>query len=101
MLGAQGEQCPCQPTWPRADLDHRHVVDLAGGAGNLLRDVEIEKKVLAERFERVEPMPGDHLAQRRQSIKCGHSRALSMPFAPPSSAPRSGSSAWPCQSRED
>src|SRR5690606_21464418 len=38
------------------------------GAGNPCRQIEVEQKILAERFTRRKVVAGDHLAQRRQVV---------------------------------
>ena len=40
-----------KPAGTRANLDHRDACEVAGGAGDPRRQIEIEEKVLAERFD--------------------------------------------------
>ncbi len=69
---ALGEQCPRQSAGAGADLDHVDAVERAGRAGDAGGEVEIEEKVLAERFSCSETVPADHLAQRREIIEGAH-----------------------------
>ena len=63
-----GEKRPCQATGAGADLDDGRLFERAGGACDARGQIEIEEKILAERFLCGEPMRGDHLAQRRQGV---------------------------------
>jgi hypothetical protein len=47
------------------------VGEVAGGAGDPARQVQIEEEVLAERASGAEPVAGDDLAQRRQAGRVG------------------------------
>ncbi len=54
-----------RPPGAGADLDNCCIRERPGGASDTRGEVEIEKKVLAEIFLRVEAVRRDHLAQRR------------------------------------
>ena len=82
---SRGKQRPGQAARSRADLDHRDAGEVAGGACDPRRQVEVEEEVLAERLDRPEAVPGNDLAQRRQSrrsaliapLRCAVSSAAS------------------------
>ena len=63
--GAERQQRAGEAARPRAYLENRRVSERPGGARNSLRQIEIEKKILSERFSRNETMSANDLAQRR------------------------------------
>ncbi len=68
MARAFGEKRPRQTAGAGTDFDDCGICKRAGGACNSRSEIEIEEKILAERLFGGEPMRGDDLAQRRQSI---------------------------------
>src|SRR5690606_25242270 len=93
-FGAECQDGARQAAGAGADLDHRMVLDGAGGAGDLLRQVKIEKEVLAERLPGVQPVPLDDVAKRRKSVGRGHRRLslMACSLRASSSASRSAAS---------
>ena len=67
-MRALRQQSPRQPAGAGADLDDGRIIERSGGAGDARGEIEVEEKILAERFFRVEPVTRDDLAQRRQSV---------------------------------
>src|SRR5690606_21258749 len=71
-----GNDAPCaiceegagQASGAGAHLHDGRVLQVAGRAGDLAGQVEIEKKVLPERLLRPQFMAIDHVAQRRKAI---------------------------------
>src|SRR5262249_33873660 len=61
-----------EPAGAGADLDHGHAGERTRGARDAAGEVEIEQKILAERFLGGKAVPSDHLAQRRQIIGRAH-----------------------------
>ena len=59
-----------------ADLDHGHVVERTGGAGDAAGEVEIVEEILSERLLGGELVRGDDFAKRRQTVG-GEAHALS------------------------
>ncbi len=55
-----------QPARPRPDLDHVPPGQVAGLPGDARGQVGVEQEMLAERAARIQPVPRDDLAQRRQ-----------------------------------
>ena len=51
------------------NFDNRRIGQRRGGARNAARKIEIEKKILAERFFGQKSMRGDDPAQRRQTVE--------------------------------
>ena len=74
---AFGEQRPREPAGAGPDLDHGDAFERARGAGDAAGEIEVEQKVLAERFLRGKLVPPDHVAQRRQAVGrgCAHASA--------------------------
>ena len=68
VAGALGEQRAGQAAGAGADLEHVAGGEVAGAAGDLGGQVEVEQEVLAERLARREAVRGDDLAQRRQAV---------------------------------
>ena len=66
--GTRGQQGAGKAAGARTDLDDRRVGKIAGGARNAARQVQVEKKILSERFLRRQPMSRDDLAERRKSV---------------------------------
>ena len=60
------QQRPCQPAGPRANLDDGCVVEWSGCAGDTAREVQVEEEMLPEDLARMEPVPSDDVAQRRE-----------------------------------
>ncbi len=73
--GAGGKQRPRQPARTGPHLDHGHPGEVAGGAGDARRQVEIEQEILAECLQRRQPVPRDHLAKRREIVDMAHAMA--------------------------
>jgi hypothetical protein len=67
-MGAKREQSPRQSARAGTDLDDRDALQRAGGARDPRGKVEIEKKILAERFPGCEIVPADDFAKRRQIV---------------------------------
>ena len=64
------QQCPRQAARPGTDLQHGTAGKIAGGAGDLRGQIQIEQEVLTERFACGQSMPGNDLSQRRQLGRC-------------------------------
>ena len=63
------EQCPREPAGAGTNFDNRRIGQRRGGARDAARKIEIEKKILAERFFGQKSMRGGDLAQRRQTVE--------------------------------
>jgi hypothetical protein len=61
------EQSAGKPARTGPDLDHRSRGQVAGGAGDATREVEVEQKMLTKRLARRQPMPRDDITKRRQT----------------------------------
>ncbi len=68
FASAFGEQRPGEPAGTWADLDNGRIGQGRGGARDAAGEIEIEQKILAQRFFRQEAMRAGHLAQRRKAI---------------------------------
>src|SRR5205823_7671469 len=75
--GAVRQESACETAGPGADFHDRNACKRPSGAGNACREVEIEQKILAERFLGAQIVSPDHLAQRRQIIDRGHAGSAS------------------------
>ena len=63
-----------QPARAGADLDHRLPAQIAGGADDAPREVEIEQEMLAQTSPGADAVAGDDLAERRQGFSQRPSR---------------------------
>ena len=68
LFRAMGEQRAREAAGSGADFDDDDPVERAGGARDAPGEVQVEEKILAERLLGLEPVRGDDLAQRRQSV---------------------------------
>src|SRR6185437_11185980 len=75
---AEREQRAGQSARTGADLDHGCVFERARGAGDPRRQIEVEQKILAERFSGGQRMLTNDLAQRRQVIDRAHAGCIAM-----------------------
>ena len=64
-----------EPAGTGADLDHGDTVERSARAGDARREIEVEQKVLAQRFFRLQLVLADHVAKRRQSVDLAHAIA--------------------------
>ena len=87
-LGAQRQQRARQSAGAGADLDDGGVFERTGGARDARGEVEVEQKILAERFARRQGMFADDVAQRRQIVDRAHPGLASPPCARRAAAPR-------------
>ena len=62
------EQRARQAAGAGSNFDDDRVVEGSCGAGDARSEIEVEQKILAERFFRVESIARDDVAQRRQSV---------------------------------
>jgi hypothetical protein len=86
---AQRQQCARQAAWARSDLDDGGVFERAGAAGDPRREIEVEQKILTQRFARRQSVFANDVAQRRQIVDRGHvGRAAAMRAASRSAAAR-------------
>ena len=77
--GRQDRSGQSARAWP--DLEHAHSFERAGGPRHPACQVEVEEKVLSERFPWQEPMRAHHLPQRRQLVDLAHRRDRAAPAA--------------------
>ena len=70
-----------------------------GGARDPRGEVEVEQKILTERFACRQGVFANDVAQRRQVVDRAHARTSSPPSGRRAAAPRSGSTDWPCRCR--
>ena len=75
VAGALGEERAGEAAGAGADLEHVAGGEVAGAAGDLRGQVEVEEEVLAERLARREAVRGDHLAERRERVRVALMRA--------------------------
>lgn len=69
LAGAGEEKGAGEAAGTGSDLDRRALAEIAGGTRDLAGQVEVEKEVLAESLDRLELVPADDLAERRQRLK--------------------------------
>jgi hypothetical protein len=67
-LGAERQQRAGEPAGAGTDLQHRDAGERSRRPGDACSEVEIEQKILTERFLGDETMPANDFAQRRQAI---------------------------------
>jgi len=72
MPRAQRQQGTRQPARTWTDLDDRCIFKRTRGACDPRGQIEVEQKVLAERFARRQGMLADYLAERREIIDRAH-----------------------------
>jgi hypothetical protein len=70
--GAEREQRAGQPARAGADLDDGGILERGGGARNPCRQIEIEQKILAERFAGRQRVGANDLAQWREVVDRAH-----------------------------
>src|SRR5689334_11122898 len=66
------QQRACQAAGAWADLDDGAFGDIACGARDLACQIEVEKKILPERFFRRQSVALDHIAERRKAVRSRH-----------------------------
>src|SRR5262249_59459074 len=72
---ACGEKRTGEPARPGTDRDGVHALERTRRARDASGEVEIEKKILAERLLGSETVSADHLAERRKIIDGAHARS--------------------------
>ena len=90
--GAFGDQRAGQATRSGPDLDHRHAVEPAAGAGDPRGEIEVEQEILAERFSGRELVTADDVPQRWQIVDRAHDAAADAAAARSLAASRAASS---------
>src|SRR5262249_56143468 len=75
--GPLGEQRGCEAAGTGPDLDHVDAVEWPRRARDPGGEVEVEKKILAERFPGAETVSADYVAQRGQAVDRRHARRAS------------------------
>src|ERR1700751_2834539 len=71
-FGAECEQRACQSARTRADLDDGGVVEWRCRARDARGEIEVEEKVLAERFAGRQSVLANDLAKRREVVDRAH-----------------------------
>src|SRR6185312_10838578 len=70
--GAERQQRARQSAGTGADFDDGGIIERPGRPRDASREVEVEQKILAERFAGRQGMFADDVAQRRQIVDRGH-----------------------------
>jgi hypothetical protein len=68
LRGAFEQQRARQPAGTRPDLDRRAAGQIASGARDPAREIEIVEEVLAEGFARGQPVFADGFGERRKAV---------------------------------
>ena len=78
MARTLGQKAARQPSGAGADFQHIKAFQITCLPCDLGRQVQIQKKVLPQRFPRTQIMRGDDLAQRRKRVDAHPARAAAM-----------------------
>jgi hypothetical protein len=62
------QQGPGQPARPRPDLNHGRTSQRTRDPGDPGGQVQVHQEILTQRLPGAEPVPSDHVAQRRQPV---------------------------------